>query len=1068
VVWGEIAIGIEVREPLGAPPRRLALLIDDEPLTAEADTGDTLLPDHAARFTLDLSGRPAGPLALIPVAIDEAGVETRGPAVSVTVVAPSPADVIGGEAEATYEFERPARFANDRVNIGNDPAASGGKFFANYSADPAFCFPLEVETPGWYQVMLVAGGVRAAGALPTVGIVVDGAAQSSTNVRLIADGIWHRVAAGVPVRLDAGSRVITPLFANDFFAPGAGDRNLVIDRIEVLRVADASVGADADAGAMMMMAAMTPTTGWAAATTPTDDPFGYGEPPLRIGFTRVLDGLTLPGLTEIEGRAWWRDANATPAPEVTLLVNDRPVARQRSGAPRFWVDPNHFAAGANTIRLVARLGDLEATTPVQRVDYPAAAAADRGDPRHHRRFSIHEPAWSDDVRAVLSAEHDPREGRAADLSRLEHATLTLPPELEGQHQIFAELRGEGVSRPRATFALRTPDGTVTEFGSVTAPGGWQLRAAGAVELPPGPKTLLVAATAGDEGRGQIRLESVIVAVSPRVADRVPPVVEIDYPPADHVVDEMDAIVARASDNASVLFAELLLDGASTGLRRNLNRHGGDIVLPILTRELAPGPHTVGLLVTDVSGNSTRSELRSIRVPATTPASPGRFARAVRVLDRFGFGPAPRDLAAILRVGENAWLADQLERGADHPAELAAIGATLPHATSRRPDQVIGRTLSHLLLTDAPARARFVLFVENHFSTWIRKTDGPRKWNEHIAMTRLGAAPFEDVLLASAESPAMLVYLDQERSFRELANENYAREVMELHTLGVDGGYDQRDVTELSRILTGWTASFEGDGRGGGLGAQRYHHRFDRRLNDEGSAQLFGLEMTVDETGAYDRARQALEMLVAHPSTSRFIAKKLAEHYVSVPAPPALVDELAAVFRRTGGDLRAMMLAILDHPSFWDEPGTERVASPLDYAVGLARVTGRFAPGEIQAFLGRSGYGLFDRVTPDGYPEDDRLYTSSNALLQRWRHAHDLRWELSALVPGTWHHDPALDDERWADRVVDVLAARTTGRPLTASSHAAAVDLLLGATGRRHERIASIASFLAQLPELNLR
>ena len=380
-----------------------------------------------------------------------------------------------------------------------------------------------------------------------------------------------------------------------------------------------------------------------------------------------------------------------------------------------------------------------------------------------------------------------------------------------------------------------------------------------------------------------------------------------------------------------------------------------------------------------------------------------------------------------------------------------------------------RAISHLLVTPNPVRARFVLWAQNHFSTWIRKTEGNRKWDEHVAFCRLGPAPFDQLLLASAQSPAMLKYLDQETSVAGRLNENYAREIMELHTLGVDGGYSQRDVTNLAGLLTGWTASYEGDGRSGGQAAQRFTFRFDPRLSDGRATRVIGMKFPeAAPSQRYDRILVALETLAAHPSTARFVSRKLAEHYVRVPAPQDLVDDLAAVFLETGGDMSALLAAMAEHPAFWDEASSERIAPPLDYAVRLCRVTAHHQPWKLADYLQRSGHALFDHAAPDGYPQADEAYTDSNALVQRWRFARDLGWQLAGLVPGGWRYSGGLAEDDWAQRVIDVIAVRVTGRVLSEDSNRAALDLLAQSTGNRDERVRLAGTFIAQLPEANLR
>jgi uncharacterized protein (DUF1800 family) len=162
----------------------------------------------------------------------------------------------------------------------------------------------------------------------------------------------------------------------------------------------------------------------------------------------------------------------------------------------------------------------------------------------------------------------------------------------------------------------------------------------------------------------------------------------------------------------------------------------------------------------------------------------------------------------------------------------------------------------------------------------------------------------------------------------------------------------------------------------------------------------------------------------------------------------------------------LLTAIADHPAFWS--ADDRVAAPLDYAARLCRTAGHYQPWQVGQFLQRSGAGLFDRATPDGYPEDDAAYTDSNAMLQRWRLSRDFVWQLAAHVPAVWRYQDTVPDGAWAQHVIDILAVRITGHVLSDQSNQAALELLAGATGNRDERVRLLAPFIASLPEANLR
>ena len=505
-----------------------------------------------------------------------------------------------------------------------------------------------------------------------------------------------------------------------------------------------------------------------------------------------------------------------------------------------------------------------------------------------------------------------------------------------------------------------------------------------------------------------------------------------------------------------------------------------------------------------TGQTADAPAREFTVAVQAPAAMGPYARAVFLLDRLAFGPEPRELAAVLTQGESAWLAGRLASSFDSPAEQALLRAACKQFPEIHSDQQsIYRALYQWLGSDNPVRSRFTAWSENHFSTWINKTESDWKWREHLAFCRLGIAPFADLLAVSAHSPAMLKYLDQERSYAGKLNENYAREIMELHTLGVHGGYKQEDVTALAGVLNGWTTTREvvlpqeDDAQGIGLvegggnyGSLESTFHFDPLMNDGKEREVFGLRFpaTKDAQERHDHIAFAMEMLVSHPSTAEHVCRKLAEHYVGVPAPDGLVHALANTYLASGGDLRAVLRAMTAQPDFWHAP--PRLATPFDFGLRVARLCHDVLPpadavrdlnnrpGQLESFLKKSGMGLFDRVTPDGYPEDGGNYADSNALLQRWRFMQALNEPLNRLVPMNWRTPPEMAVTHAANepgaaaampeagqRFIDLAAARLTGHLLAPDSNQSALEVLgQGTPDQMHAALV----FIALLPETSLR
>ena len=240
--------------------------------------------------------------------------------------------------------------------------------------------------------------------------------------------------------------------------------------------------------------------------------------------------------------------------------------------------------------------------------------------------------------------------------------------------------------------------------------------------------------------------------------------------------------------------------------------------------------------------------------------------------------------------------------------------------------------------------RLVVFWSNHFCISANKGELARIWagsfeREAIRPHVLGR--FADMLKAVEQHPAMLFFLDNQQSLgpdsragqnrKRGLNENLAREIMELHTLGVGGGYTQDDVTSLARIITGWTFA----GRQGQLGTPG-SFVFNANAHEPGPQRLLG---KIYEDNGVAQGEAALADIARHPSTAKFIATKFARHFVADDPPPALVARLQDVFRKTDGDLKAMAMALVDSDEAWQAPLT-KLRSPYEFLVATGRLLAR--------------------------------------------------------------------------------------------------------------------------------
>ena len=406
--------------------------------------------------------------------------------------------------------------------------------------------------------------------------------------------------------------------------------------------------------------------------------------------------------------------------------------------------------------------------------------------------------------------------------------------------------------------------------------------------------------------------------------------------------------------------------------------------------------------------------------------------AIRALNGFGLGARPGEQGRT--TDPRNWLRGQLDGGA--PA-LAAPEAATPEriteavrafrsaaqggaqARQQLRQQLVAiasaesrLTLTERVTTDRPFVERLVAFWSNHLcvSVGSKVLVAPFAGSyEREAIRPFVLGRFEDMVLASARHPAMLLYLDnfqsvgprsraaggQSRTPRGL-NENYARELMELHTLGVNGGYAQQDVQELAKILTGWTV--------GGLNARPAspppQQRRARRGGPAAStapepAQLgFAFRDLAHEPGpktlvgaryqeaGVEEGERAIRALCRHPSTSRFVTTKLVAHFVSDTPPPAAVDRIARVFQDTHGDLRAVSAALVDLPEAWT-PDARKFRTPQDWLVAVLRAVNATAVNDRQLqILRQLRHPLWSPQAPKGFGDTAQEWADPDSLLNR--------------------------------------------------------------------------------------
>jgi uncharacterized protein (DUF1800 family) len=373
----------------------------------------------------------------------------------------------------------------------------------------------------------------------------------------------------------------------------------------------------------------------------------------------------------------------------------------------------------------------------------------------------------------------------------------------------------------------------------------------------------------------------------------------------------------------------------------------------------------------------------------TPAPPAGMQNEVQM-------DVKKDLNAPQSQKPDSMKAPEMSRPVDPQTNSAVPKPTPP---PKNPQMVVTELQRAKLLravySDRQLYEVMVDFWENHFSIFANKDDDrylltsyDRDTIRPFAMGR-----FRDLLGATAHSPAMLFYLDNWRSsvLRPYPatkdkpagadgglNENYARELMELHTLGVDGGYTQKDVQEVARCFTGWTIQKPNEQ---GLFLYR------PGLHDDGEKVVLGHRILAG--GGIADGERVLDILATHPATARFVATKLARRFISDEPPQSVIDRAAAVFLKTDGSIRETLRAIVTSPEFFSTTAYRaKMRSPFEYVTAAMRALSAETDGDrpVLDAIGRMGQPVFGRITPDGYADRADQWLSSGAMVARFNFA----------------------------------------------------------------------------------
>src|SRR2546421_889503 len=465
-------------------------------------------------------------------------------------------------------------------------------------------------------------------------------------------------------------------------------------------------------------------------------------------------------------------------------------------------------------------------------------------------------------------------------------------------------------------------------------------------------------------------------------------------------------------------------------------------------------------------------------PLQSPLTPRDSAS--HALNRLAYGPRPGEIERVARAGVLRWIDAQLEPDKIDDAaftrrerdfdilnhdrgDLARLYAEVQRARQERkrmgdtaadkpddsPVAVKGRRFAAQVQQLAVVRAArserqlyevMVDFWTNHFNVYVAKGADRFLTPDYIEHTIRPRAmgKFQDLLIATARSPAMLFYLDNWESVApgtsppfplsarrrggqgvrpvpKGINENYARELLELHTLGVDGGYTQQDVIDVARIFTGW--SIERPQQGGDFEFHDWAH-------DRGEKLVLGVRFEGGHD--MDEGIRLLKLLANHPATMHHVSRKLCQRFVNDDPPDGCVDDAVAAWKRSSGDMGEVLRAIFHGPDFWAAANVRaKLKTPLEFVISAARAVA--AEPDTSPRLAQVGARLREpldlHVAPDGYPEREAAWVNSGALLDRMNAAVALA---SGKLPGVTVVLDSIVSAGDADQLISVVNEKILG------------------------------------------
>ena len=477
-------------------------------------------------------------------------------------------------------------------------------------------------------------------------------------------------------------------------------------------------------------------------------------------------------------------------------------------------------------------------------------------------------------------------------------------------------------------------------------------------------------------------------------------------------------------------------------------------------------------------------------PLPANLTPGASAE-LHLLRRISFGAKPGDIERVRALGLQGYLEEQLNYTALPDIENRLTGLTL--LTDSAADLLqqakdntlnIGQVLGELVIAKflravySPQQLHEVMvdFWSDHFNLYALKnpTGFLLPGDQRDVIRAHALAKFRDLLSASAHSPAMLVYLDNATSVAQAPNENYAREIMELHTLSVDGGYTQFDVHEVARALTGWSVvGWQDANRLGADQVGRFLYR--PFIHDNGEKVI--LDAKLPAGGGQSDGDKVIDILASHPSTAKFIAKKMCVRFVSDTPPQSIIDKAAATFTQSDGDIKAVLRTIINSDEFAAAAG-QKFKRPFDFMVSALRAldaqvtiepVANGQPGEgarrnpVFQYLTQFGQVPFLWSTPDGYPDRTTAWLNTSGMLDRWNFGQAL---IAGIKGVSINHQaligPTSSIEALVDRAADVLL----GAPLIDQPRSIVIDYAKAVPDK--VRLPGVAALVIGSPQFQVR